>query len=140
MCPRTTLAYRFDRGCTAACARDDSQPQEPFGDFLGHHGRAVVGHEGTRQTPLLDRLGETVHQVLGSLREVPLDVTAQSRVVVEDAQRERAQPLTAGSEHLERSMVEIEMPQGADVRGFVAADLTRRAPFFSTTSPGRPLG
>ncbi len=27
-------------------------------------------------------------------------------------------------------MVEIEMPQGADVRGFVAADLSRRAPFF----------
>ena len=37
-------------------------------------------------------------------------------------------------------MVEIEMPQGADVRGFVAADLTCRAPFSATISPGRPLG
>ena len=26
---------------------DDSQPQEPFGDFLGHHRRAVIGQERT---------------------------------------------------------------------------------------------
>ena len=74
---------------------DDSQAQETFGDFLGHHRRAVVGQERTRQTALLDRLGESVHQVLRGLREVPLDVAAQSRVVIEDAQRDRPQPLAA---------------------------------------------
>ena len=109
---------------------DDSQAQETFGDFLGHHRRAVIGQESTRQAPFLDRLGESVHQVLGGLREVPLDVAAQSRVVIEDAQRDRAQPLAAGSEHLERSVVEIEMPQRPDVLGFVAADLARLAPLF----------
>ena len=57
-----------------------------------------------------------MHQVLGGLREIPLDVAAESRVVVEDAQRDRAQPLAVGSEHLERSVVEIEMPQRPDVR------------------------
>jgi hypothetical protein len=56
-----------------------------------------------------------VHQVLGSLREIPLDVVAQPRVVIEDAQRDRPQPLAAGSEHLERSMVEVEMPERSDV-------------------------
>ena len=68
---------------------DDSQAQQTFGDFLGHHRRAVVGQEGTWQAAFLDRLGEAVHQVLGGLREVPLDVAAQSRVVIEDAQRDR---------------------------------------------------
>ena len=71
-----------------------------------------------------------MHQVLRGLREVPLDVAAQSRVVIEDAQRDRAQPLAAVSEHLERTVVEIEMPQGADVLGFVAADLARLCAFF----------
>ena len=41
------------------------------------------------QTAFLDRLGEAVHEVLGGLREIPLDVAAQSRVVIEDAQRDR---------------------------------------------------
>ena len=65
----------------------------PFGDFLGHHRRAVIGQQSPGQTAFLDRLGESVDQVLGGLREVPLDVAAESRVVIEDAQRDRAQPL-----------------------------------------------
>ena len=71
-----------------------------------------------------------MHQVVRGLREIPLDVATQSRVVIEDAQRNRAQPLAAVSEHLQRTMVEIEMPQSADVLGFVAADLARLSPFF----------
>ena len=69
---------------------DNTQAQEALGDFLGHHRRAVVGQKSTRQTSFLDRLGEAVHQILGGLREVPLDVTAQSRVVIEDAQAQWA--------------------------------------------------
>jgi hypothetical protein len=37
-------------------------------------------------------------------------MAAQSRVVVKDAEGDRPQPLAAGSEHLERSGVEIEVP------------------------------
>src|SRR5208337_1855748 len=99
-----------------------------FGDFLGHHRRAVVGQQRTWQTAFLDRLRESVHEILRGLREVPLDVAAQSRVVIEDAQRDGAQPLAVVSEHLERSVVEIEMPQRPDVLGLVAADLSRLAP------------
>ena len=102
---------------------DDPQSQQPFGHFLGDHRRAVVGQQRPGQTAFLDRLGEPVHEILGGLREVPLHVAAQPRVVVEDAQGDRALPLAAGREHLERAVVEIEMPQGADVLGFVAADL-----------------
>ena len=68
-----------------------------------------------------------MHQILGGLREVPLDVSAQTRVVIKDPQRDRTQPLAPGSEHFERSVVEIQMPQGADMRGFIAADLSRLA-------------
>ena len=64
---------------------DDSQAHETFGDFLGHHRRAVVGQQSTRQAALLDRLGESVYEILRGLREVPLDVAAESRVVIEDA-------------------------------------------------------
>ncbi len=114
---------------------DDTQAQETLGDFVGHHRRAVVGQESTGQAAFLDRLGEPVHQVLGGLREVPLDVAAEPRVVVEDAQRDRPQPLAAGGEHLERTVVEIEMPETPDVRGFVAADLARLASHLGTVLP-----
>jgi len=77
-----------------------------------------------------------VHQVFGSLREIPLDVAAESRVVVEDAQRHRGVPLAFRSEHLERSMVEVEMPERPDVRGFVAADLSGLASCFGAHFAG----
>ena len=115
---------------------DDSQTEEALGDFLGHHRRAVSGQEGTGQTALLDRLGEPVHEILGGLGEVPLDVAAEPRVVIEDAQGDRAQPLSAGGEHLERTVVEIEVPETSDVGGFVAADLARLAPDLGTFFSG----
>ena len=90
---------------------DDPQAEEALGDFVGHHGRSVVGQESTGQTTLLNRLREPVHEVIGGLREVPLDVAAESRMVIEDARRDWAEPLAAGCEHLERAMVEIEMPE-----------------------------
>ena len=81
-----------------------------------------------------------MHQVLGGLREIPLDVAAQSRMIVEDAQRDRPQPLAALSEHLERSVVEIEVPQRPDILGFVAADLARLASLFRASFARTPFG
>ena len=88
----------------------DSRTQEALGGFLGDHGRTVIGEERSRKAALLDCLGEPVHEVFSGLREVPLDVAAKPRVVIENAQRDRAHPLAVGSEHLERCMVEIEVP------------------------------
>lgn len=102
---------------------NDPQPQQPLSHFVGDHRRAVVGQQRPRQPAFLDRLGEPVDEVLGRLRQIPLQVAAQARVVVEDAQSQRALPAAAGAEHLERAVVEIEMPQRADVLGLVAADL-----------------
>ncbi len=109
---------------------DDAQAQQPFGDFLGHHGRAVIGQESPRQPAFLDRLGESVDQVLGGLTEVPLDVAAEPRVVIEDAQRDRVQPGPGVREHLERAVVEVEVPQRPDVLGLVAANLASLASGF----------
>ena len=81
-----------------------------------------------------------MHEVFRRLREIPLDVAAQSRMVVENAQRDRPQPLAALSEHVERTVVEIEVPQRPDILGFVAADLACLAPSSARTSPGRRLG
>ncbi len=36
---------------------------------------------------LLDRLGESMHQILGGLREIPLKMAAESRVVIEDQEQ-----------------------------------------------------
>jgi hypothetical protein len=55
-------------------------------------------------------------------------MAAHSQVVIEDAQRDRPELLAAGSEHLERSMVEVELPQRPDVRGFITADFARLSP------------
>jgi hypothetical protein len=52
-------------------------------------------------------------------------------MIVENAQRDRGTPLAVWSEHLERSMVEVEMPKRPNVRGFIAADLSGLAPYFS---------
>ena len=81
---------------------DDAQVKESLGGFLGDHGRAVVGEERSWKAALLDCLGESVHEVFSGLREVPLDMAAKPRVVIENAQRDRAHPLAVGSEHLER--------------------------------------
>ena len=77
-------------------------------------------------------------EVLGGLGEVPLQMAAQSRMVVEDAQGDRRLPLAAGREDLQPAVVEIAMPQRADVLGFVAADLALFAALGRRISPGRP--
>src|SRR5262249_29739494 len=104
------------------------------------HRRAIVGKQRPRQTALLNSLGESVHQVFSGLREIPLNVTAKSRMVIENAQRNRVQPLAAGSKHLEGPMVEIEMPQRPDVVSLIAADLSRLASLFRERFAGAPLG
>jgi hypothetical protein len=68
---------------------DNSQLQQALGHFLGHHRRAIVGQERPRQTAFLDCLRPAVHQVVRGLREISLDMAAQSRMVIQDRQRDR---------------------------------------------------
>ena len=50
------------------------------------------------------------------------------RVIVQDAQRQRPLPLATRRDHLQRAVMEVEVPQCADVLGLVTADLTPLAP------------
>ena len=119
---------------------DDPQVQQPCAELLRDHRRAAVGHRGPGQTPLLDRLAEPMHQILGLLRQVPLQMAAQPRTVVENPQGQRSLPLAAGQEHRQRAVVEVQMPQRADVLRLVAADLAALAPLGRQSLARTALG
>ena len=66
-----------------------------------------------------------VEGVLGLLGEVPLEVAAQTRVVVVDAQGDRRPQLTLGRDDLPARVMKIEVPESTDEGRFVAPDLPR---------------
>ncbi|OQC22706.1 MAG: hypothetical protein BWX70_03065 [Verrucomicrobia bacterium ADurb.Bin070] len=101
----------------------DTQAREPLDKLLRLHGGAVIGHEHAGHTPFLHGLAQAVDEVLGGLGEIPLDVARQARAVIVDAQRHGCVPLPVGRQDLARAVVEIEMPEPADVLGLEAARL-----------------
>ena len=122
--PKTLLLPVLIRAVRKRPLVDDPQTHEPFGHFLGHHRRPVIGQQRSRQTTLLDRLRQPVDQILGRLRNIPLQMATQTRVVIENAQHHRTKPLATRTQHPERTVMKIQMPQRTDVVGFVAADLS----------------
>ena len=90
-------------------------------DLGGHHGTAEVGHQGARQAAFLKGLGEAVNQALGGFVQIPLQVAAKARAVIEHPEEQRRDPGARGAEHRARTMMKIKMPQTVDVVGFEAA-------------------
>jgi hypothetical protein len=88
----------------------DAEPGEAFADLGRRHRGAVVAHGGTRQAALLERLRQAVGDVLGVLRQIPLQMTGEPRAIVEHAEQDRRPPLAARGEHLLRSMVTVPVP------------------------------
>ena len=72
-----------------------------------------------------------MHEILRGLGQIPLQVRTVPRVIVEDAQSQRPLPLATRRDHLQRTVMEVEVPQRADVFGFVTADLAPLAPLGS---------
>ncbi len=66
--------------------------------------------------------------------EIPLGVTDQARVIVQDGEQDRTDPLSLGPEHLERAVMEVEVPQPAHILALEAADLAE-----SEVLPGADL-
>src|ERR1700722_18206186 len=64
----------------------DAESLESFGGLGGEHGRAVVGEQRAWQSALVERLREAVNEGVGGLVEVALQVAAEARTVVEDAE------------------------------------------------------
>ena len=62
--------------------------------------------------------------ILGGLRQVPLQVTGEPRAVVDDAEQQGRLPFTLRGQNLPRAVMEIPMPELIDILGFVAADLS----------------
>jgi hypothetical protein len=117
----------------------DAQRVQSSGELLGLHGTAVIAHQGPGQGAFLQRLRETMHQGLGGLIEVPLQVADQTRVVVDDRQHQRCGPGPGTGEHLARTVMEVQMPEGVNVLGLVAAHLAGlQAPGSLLSARGSP--
>ena len=69
-----------------------------------------------------------MHEVLRGLGQIPLQVRTVPRVIVQDAQSQRPLPLATRGDHLQRPVMEVQVPQPADVLGLVTADLTPLTP------------
>lgn len=59
-----------------------------------------------------------MHQALGGLVEVPLQITDQARAIIDDAEQQRLDPDAGTGEYLARGMIEIQMPKGTDMIDF----------------------
>jgi hypothetical protein len=104
---------------------DDAQALEAFDGLGGDHRGAVVGEKGARQSALVKGLRQAVDEGLGRLVRVPLQVAAESRAVVENAEGLRLLPLATGGEHGARALVEVQVPEAVHVRDLVGTRLAR---------------
>ncbi len=102
---------------------EDAQRMHSGGEFLGLHRRAVIAHQGARQPALVQRLPQAMDQGLGGLIEVPLQMADQAGVIVDDRQQQGLDPDATPGQHLARAMMKVQMPQGMDILGFIAAHL-----------------
>jgi len=114
----------------------DAQGMQPLTEFVRHHGGAVVRHEGAGQASLLQRLREAVHQGLGGLVEVPLQMADQAGMVVDDAEQQWLDPLSGRGEHLPGAVMEIQVPQGERVLDLEAAYLAVLQALLGFYCPG----
>ncbi len=104
---------------------DDAEALEPLHGLGGGHGRAVVGQEGARQTAFLKGLREGMDKRLRRFVQIPLEVAAKPRAVVEDAEQLRFLPLAIARQDGPRALVEVQVPEAVHVRDLVRACLAR---------------
>lgn len=104
----------------------DAQAKQPLPSLMGEHGRSIIGQERSRQPPLVEGLGQSVDEVLSRLGEVPLNVAAEARAVIEDTEHPGRVPDAIGIHHAFRALMEIKMPQSMIVLRLETPDF----PFF----------
>ena len=112
---------------------NDAESLEAFDGFGGEHGGAVVGQKGARQATLLKGLRQAVDEGLGGLVEVPLQVAAESRAVVENAEELRLLPLPIGGQDRARALVKVQVPEAVYVQ---QASYERRSRATNGSPPG----
>ena len=90
----------------------DRQALEALGSLGGEHGRAVVAEQAARQAALREGLAQAMDEALGvTVADVPLQVAAQARVVVDHGEQGGVGPLAAGGQDLAPGLVEVAVPQ-----------------------------
>lgn len=114
----------------------DAEPGETFGEFGGDHGGAVVAHGGARQAALLQGLTQAMDDGLGGLVKIPLQVADEPGAIVDDAEEQRRVPSAARRQYLARAVMDVPVPEAADIRGLVAADLARGQARFGLPCAG----
>lgn len=70
-----------------------------------------------------------MHQAGGGLIQVPLQMAEQTAMVIEHAHQHGGHPLACAGQDLTRTMMEVPVPQGADVIDLEAAYLQALEPF-----------
>jgi len=109
---------------------DNAQTSQAGDGFIGQHGGAIVGHQGTWQPSLHERLRQSVYQALGRFVEIPLQVADEPRAVVDHPEQQRLDPAPRTCQHLAFGVMEIEVPEGRHLIDFEAPDLQ---PFEAVT-------
>ena len=72
-----------------------------------------------------------MYQGLGRLVQIPLQVAVQTGVIVVDPQQQRCFPLPGTGQHLERSVVEIQVPEPMGIFGLKTSDFAAFQPLLS---------
>ena len=99
----------------------DAQSVSARAEFLALHGAAIVGHHGSGQGALLQRLAKPMDQRLGGLLKILLQMTDQTGVSVENTQSQGRDPVPRGTQHFTRAVMEVAMPETMDILGLEAA-------------------
>ena len=110
------------------------------GGLGGEHRRAVVAQKRAREPAFQECLGEPVHEALGRLVEVPLEMADEAGVIVEEADQPWSRPLSARREHFARAVVEVGVPEGMGVRDLEAAHLAVVEALHGVVLRGRIVG
>ena len=64
-----------------------------------------------------------MNQALGGFVLIPLQVADQTRAIIDHAQQHRRHPHATAREYLAGTMMEVEVPQGADMVNFETSHL-----------------
>ena len=78
----------------------NAEPGETFADLGRSHCAAVVADGSARQAALLHRLRQAVRDVRSILRQIPLQMAGQPRVIIEHTEEDRRAPFAAWRQHL----------------------------------------
>jgi len=114
----------------------DAETRKSLSDLGRRHGGTVVAQACTRQSPLLEGLGEAMRDVLCGLGEVPLQMAGNSGAIIENGEQDWGQQLAAGSEYLLGTKMAVKMNEASHVTGLVAPHLTIEEPGLGAFGAG----